>query len=674
MTRAPEQPTVPATEPFGGRRNELLVIVGLGLLAFILRLIYVLGLRESPFFETPIMDAAYHLEWARALASGEDFLPGPFFRAPLYPWFLALTQWWFDESLLAPRILQCLFGGASAVLAYLLGRRAFDARAGLLAGLFAATYWVLIYFDAELLIPTLIVPLNLGALYLTLGLRDRATPARAALAGVVFGLSAIARPNVLMFMPLLALWLLFRSPPGMRRLAWMHRLRPGLPAALGFSAGLLLPILPVTAYNYCVGDDTVLISSQAGVNFWIGNNPDSDGSAAIVPGTRSGWWEGYHDAIALAQQAEGRPLKPSEVSAHYSRKTWSWIAEHPGDAVDLLLWKTRLFFTSYELGNNQEVRFFARHYNPFVAWLPVRLWFLFGFGLLGLLLALRHPARTFPLTGFCLVYSASVIAFFICSRFRVPVLPLLMLFSAHACCWLFDRLRAKNWLRLLSGLALALVVSFLTTRLPAAIITTDDNGYMQIAAALMEAGRLEEAEQNFQRAVELNPRNRYAPVGLSSCLLALGRPGEAEQTLVQLLAIWPFLPEGVEALLRLRIDTNRLAAADGLAQAAERYDPDLPQLAYQLGRLRAAEGRLDEALVYFRKAVRREPEGFNTNFSLAMILANSPTPDQAIPYFEQALRRATERDRKFADSARASLIRLYRMTGQEPKARELEQP
>jgi len=656
-----------ATAPFGGRRNELLVILGLGLLAFVLRLIYVLGMRESPYFDQPIMDAAYHVEWARALAAGVDFQPGPFFRAPLYPWFLALTQWLFGENLMAPRILQCLFGAAGAMLAYLVGKRAFDARVGLLAGLFAATYWVLLYFDAELLLPTLIVPLNLYALYLTLGLREQAAPARSAGAGLVWGVSALVRPNVLAFMPLLALWLLFRPRPP------SGSLRPGLSSALCFSAGLLAPILPVAAYNYFVGHDRVLISTQAGVNFWIGNNPDSDGSTAIVPGTRAGWWEGYHDAILLAEQAEGRPLEPSEVSAHYSRKAWNWIAEHPGDAARHLLWKARLFFTSYELGNNQEVRFFAERYNPFVAWLPVRLWFLFGFGLLGLLIALKRPYATFPLTGFLVVYCLGVIAFFICSRFRVPVLPVLMLFSAHACCWLFDRFRARDWLRPSAGLALALFVSFLTTRLPAAIITTDDNGQAQLAAALMEAGRLDEAEANYRRALELNPRNRYAPVGLAHCLIAQGRPEEAEQTLVRVLSIWPFLPEAVEALLNLRINADRIEAAEHLAEQAERHDPDLPHLDYQLGRIRAAQGRLDEAAAYFENAVRREPAAFNANFSLAMVLART-APEQAIPYFEQALRSATEEDQEFAAQARALLAELYRLTGQEQKAGALERP
>ena len=54
-------------------------------LAAALRVVYVMALREHPRFDAPVMDAGYHLAWARALAEGTEFREGPLFRAPLYP-------------------------------------------------------------------------------------------------------------------------------------------------------------------------------------------------------------------------------------------------------------------------------------------------------------------------------------------------------------------------------------------------------------------------------------------------------------------------------------------------------------------------------------------------------------------------------------------------------------
>ena len=96
---------------------------------------------------------------------------------------------------------------------------------------------------------------------------------------MALGLSAIARPNVLLFGPAIVVWL-----------AIVHR-REALRALIYVACvttGCLLVILPITIRNYVVGKDVALIATQGGVNFYIGNNPQADGRTAIVPGTPGG--------------------------------------------------------------------------------------------------------------------------------------------------------------------------------------------------------------------------------------------------------------------------------------------------------------------------------------------------------------------------------------------------
>ena len=199
------------------------------------------------------------------------------------------------------------------------------------------------------------------------------------------------------------------------------------------------------AYNAIVGHDRVLISSQSGVNLYIGNNERSDGSSAIVPGTRPDWWGGYYDSIALAEADMGRALKPSEVSAWYTRKSFAFWRDHPSQAMALLGFKLRLFWTDWELGNNHDERFFALEFGPVLRWLPIGFGWLAPFGLLGFLLATRRVRSLFPLWIFLPVYTVSVVAYFVCARFRVPVLPVLMIFAAYAAVHLVDALRARRW-------------------------------------------------------------------------------------------------------------------------------------------------------------------------------------------------------------------------------------
>lgn len=599
-------------------------------LAVTLRVVHVFFMGANPLFDVPTMDAAYHLEWARAIAAGERFQEGPFFRAPLYPAFLGLTQIVFGAGLLAPRLLQALAGGATAVLTYLVGKRVADHRVGLLAALFAATYWVLVYFDGELLIPTLAVPLDLAALYVTLGLgrarRDRRPLGRrAAWAGVLWGLSASARPNVLLFLPFLALWLVLwpRASAGSgapRRAGWI--------AAAALAAGSLVPVLPITAINRVRGGEWVLISTQAGVNLWIGNNPESDGSTAIVPGTRGGWWEGYHDAVARAEAGAGRSLSASGVSRFYSAKTWGWIAAHPGDALAHLLWKARLFWTNAELGNNQEVTFFAHHFDPLMRFLPLRFDLLVGLAALGLILALRRAGATFPLWGFVAVYSASVVAFFVCSRYRLPVLPPLMVLAAAAVLWLWERARARGWRALGGGLSLTVAVALATDLRPAALRPSAGLGHLQLGTALAAAGDPAAAVPHFEAALDRIPDDPYALRGLAGAARDLGDPGRAERLCRQGLAALearrragrPPLPGGPELRAALVDALNGLGRHRDARREALRFlaaDGAQPQVRYGLGAALAKLGEYDEAVRELELTLAADP---SATYALDLLL------------------------------------------------------
>jgi hypothetical protein len=257
-------------------RTDLLILVGVVLLALGLRLAYVIQLQDSPLFEHPIVDARYHDEWATAIANGKTFIEGPYFRAPLYALFLGAVYAISDHSYLAPLVLQSVLGASSCGLVFAIGRRLFDRRTATAAGIAAATYWILIYFDGELLAPTLIVFLDLLLILLLVDARAHPSVLRFGFVGFALGTSAIARANILLFAPAIVgwIWLMLRADR-----------RRAVTCIAATTAACLVVVLPVTIRNYVIGDDLVLIASSGGMVFYIGNNPDSDGMTAIVPGT-----------------------------------------------------------------------------------------------------------------------------------------------------------------------------------------------------------------------------------------------------------------------------------------------------------------------------------------------------------------------------------------------------
>ena len=58
------------------------------LAAVLLRVDWQLAFRELPLAHSPAIDEALHWEWAQALAEGRGSPERPYFRAPLYPWWL----------------------------------------------------------------------------------------------------------------------------------------------------------------------------------------------------------------------------------------------------------------------------------------------------------------------------------------------------------------------------------------------------------------------------------------------------------------------------------------------------------------------------------------------------------------------------------------------------------
>ena len=294
------------------------------LVAFIVRLIYLWGQYQyNPMFNIPIMDALIHHQWALQIASGEGMGAQPYFRAPFYYYYLAFIYKLFGPSIEFARLIQCLIGSISCYIIGLIGYKLKGFWTGILAGMIAAFYWPFIYFDAELLSTSLEIFLNLLLLWTLMQAESKRSWILFLLSGFILGLSAITRPNILVFLPGIFTWLLIKNIKNKKK-AWACSM-----TALVI-IGAALPILQVSLRNYFVGGEFIFICSNGGVNFYIGNNPLSNGIEAVVPGTRTTWKGGYEDTHNIPEMELGRKLKEAEISDYWYKKSFQWIGSEPG--------------------------------------------------------------------------------------------------------------------------------------------------------------------------------------------------------------------------------------------------------------------------------------------------------------------------------------------------------
>lgn len=602
-------PDAARTEDGASGRRDWLIFAAIVLAAFCIRLIYILQFQNNPLFAYPMMDPSYNDQWARAFAEGRSFMEGePYFRAPLYAWFLGFCYKIFGPGYLAPRIVQSLLGAFSCGLVFFVARRFYSRTTAAAAGFVAATFWLFFYFEGELLIVPLIVFLDL--LFLLLLVRGSASDSLLSLgaAGVVLGASALARPNILLFGICACFWLLLvdlRSR-SVAKAGWRRRLARA--AALGCAC--VITIAPVTVRNAVAGDDLVLISSQGGVNLFIGNNPASDGSAAVIPGARPGLWESYHDSIAMAEKAEGRALKPSEVSRHFLKRALAFVRHHPGDWFELTLKKVGYFWNQAEFTNNQPVRFFAERYGPVVGWMPIGFWLVGPLSLLGLILSLRRWRRFFPLYGFVLVYSASVIVFFVCTRFKMPVMPVLIILACGAVEWLMRTLKLKRWRPLVVALLLLIPAFWWVNAKPKNWVDPAYIGLMNLGLFERDQDRLDGAIKYFEEGIRNRPE--FVPLHnfLGHALLATHDYDAARSAYKRALDTarsirWHFASDVAESMYGLSlvavVGGNDTLAVELLGETV-RLDPYFTLAHIELGEGLERLGRLEEAIEAYERA------------------------------------------------------------------------
>jgi 4-amino-4-deoxy-L-arabinose transferase-like glycosyltransferase len=168
------------------------------LLALVLRIAAV-GL-DSGY--KPGNDAFEYDYYARSIAAGEGYPQtgyllqgGPTaIRGPGYPYLLGGTYALSGDSLAVGRLLGAALGALSVLLLYLIAKRVWGRRVGLLAAALAAVFPPLVLLSRDLVSETLFIPLELGAVLCVLNFRRSGGALRwAAAAGALCGLAALTR-------------------------------------------------------------------------------------------------------------------------------------------------------------------------------------------------------------------------------------------------------------------------------------------------------------------------------------------------------------------------------------------------------------------------------------------------------------------------------------------------
>lgn len=357
------------------------------------------------------------LGWSLATGGGyisNSGMPTAFWPVG-YPFFLSLVYRLFGHSLVAAQWANILLSVFLCLLTYVLTTRAFDRRVGRLASLLLVFFPSQIAFSTLLITEVLFTTLFLMALFCLSKLRAPRLSVLPSLGtGFFLGLATLTRGLTILF-PVVVLITLFKK----QRFPYQVLIKNFILILLAMA----LVILPWSIRNFLVLKSPILLFTNAGVNFFIGNNEKSVGT--------------YMDF-------EQGPLAKSQNEVDRHRLGYSlglqFIQKHPLAFLLLGFKKIISLYGSDLDGVRLSIACLVSPMQPILSLLLLIL-SQFYYVIILFLVFLRlfqHPQRmrlneTAPLFLWTIGYWTLLHCFFFAEdRYHFPLIPLFVAFAAEA--------------------------------------------------------------------------------------------------------------------------------------------------------------------------------------------------------------------------------------------------
>lgn len=308
-----------------------LPLLSIGTAALLVRMLYLASVADAPFIHNLQTNPARYDTWAKLILNGQAPAP-PFDQAPGYPYLLALIYAVAGPSASAVRGVQAAMDALTCIAIALAAMRVAAPRAGrslalrpgIIAGLLAVAYGPFIYFTGELLPAT-------SSLLALSGAVTAALYGRWYAAGLAFAVATGLRLETLIGLPLLV------------ATAWRSGSRH---ACLAVSLPVLLVPLALCGMNLNATGRWSAPTTGSGLNLWLGNNPHADGVSPFVSGPLA------PIADRARTQANADPLATDALLRVQAIDFWR---EFPRQAVGLAYKKLRWTLSGRELPNTSDI-------------------------------------------------------------------------------------------------------------------------------------------------------------------------------------------------------------------------------------------------------------------------------------------------------------------------------
>ena len=599
-------------------RKAVLLLAAAGLL---LRGWYLLEFSASPLFDQALgADVSEYFRRAQEIVAGAFRSPEPDIHAPLYSWFLAAALR-CGLSIPAIRVLQLLIGwGAWIGFACWLRRRTGETRTALAFLGFAMLYPPAIYFQAELICESLLLPLLLGGAALTAEAADERNRWASAVAGGLLGLAVITHPTTLLALVAGGIWLGCAAAPKRR-----------LGKLACFAAAALVMIAPVVAARSLAAGRWVPVQHHGGYNLYLGNRIDADGTCNVRPGDG---WRQLHAACAKKAEAAGLSR-----DAWFFRQAAAFPFRHPAAWLGLAGRKALLLFSPVELPSGADGPMLFRYTRPMRWFAAAATWLLLAAAFGGAWLIRRADGRWYgPLWLFGAASALVQVVTVTSGRYRLAMIPALFLLAAL---WLTRR---ADWRRKAAGILAGAALPALAWLAIPGWVGDPAEARSLLAEAHYRRGDAAKAAALLTGQVERsNDPGRDACL-LGSALLETGDAAAAKHWFEYARAQAPETAAPAMNLALLAAAAGDAASAEQLFAEAEAREPGDADTLYNHGLFLEERGQWDAAAAKYLAALAAAPAHRQALNALGVLTFRRGNPAAAAEWFRRALRLAPDHE------------------------------
>jgi len=578
--------------------NEKWLIAFVALVAVVFRIIYFYQLKSaSPVYSRLIHDSALFNELAHRVVKNGLVLEQPFYISPLYIYFLAFVYKVFGDAINAVRFIQFLMGVGTSLMTFYLAGYFFNKKIAFIAGLMAAVYAPFLFMEGNLLgTSAATFFLTASMLLLVLSKANWLGFLSAFTSGILLSLAICGRPNLILLIPVPIIYFVVK------------RQKTAILVLLNV-VGISIPLLLTGVHNQLASGQFTILTTHGGINFYIGNNEKATGVWEAPEGIEASVSAiNLEESKRFAEKVLGKKLTSSQVSRFWYKRAFSFIIKHPVRWTALTVKKFLLFWSSYETPLNFDY-YFHQHYSSLLRFPLFNLIVYMPLALFGLIVFVPKWKKVWMLYAVILLACLSVVMFFMADRYRIVVLPFLIIMAAAGIVHLVKAFSDKNEKKWVSIGILIVLFAVETVYTQKRISETNfANDYYNLSLSHLIENDIRGAVYWGKRAVAADPGDKNAHYNLGIAYLKQKENEKAFQQFSEVVRIDSTAAGAQRNLGALLLMQKRYSSARRHLQASLRFEPNNSMALMNLGLAHYYLGDYQKAIRVWEELLRIEPQ------------------------------------------------------------------